>query len=862
VLRRIIGADGHVLQEDNNPSIARRDIPRGRRKKKVKGMSGGGGSWGTLAAILKAISRLHPGLRVLAVIAAICGVIGLALGVLGWMKPATETATSTGEASQSMAFSYSAEVPRTAAYDGTTVYSPDPIFRKLANVVDLHMNYQGEPGRISVKARLSSQNGWHKTVELSQPRQFTTDRYTGKVQLDLALLERLAIDAGKAIGVDMGTITLAITAQVQHADGRAFAPQVSFNLAPQQLVPAGDLTTRKVNQATTGATESVHDRQIGAFGYNVVTAAQARKYAVLLLLAALISAGVIAAMALSRAPLKTRVQIQRRYPHLIVPVEPMASPPGKPVVIVESFPALVKLAEKYGQMVLTWTRPDGSDDFVVRDEGITYRYRITAQATAADKPPTTAEHQPTDGSHPGEATPVAEPFPVSEFPLDAEATRTAGDRPDGEVAAAESPEAVAEPPKRAAPRKRTTKTAAAKTATSRTTAAKAAKTATSAGTPAGRTPTKRARPAAKLATAEVGPRPDVTPETDHPTAPVLGEQVSAAIWANTTPEEPTPASPSAEPTTTLDLADTADGTESATAPGQAGNPVPPEQVEISHTADLTATASSETTEQTQDVEVADRPAFASPTEMSGEGANADPTEQAESSDAPKIADFTIHPEDAEPAETDLERKTEPNPAPSEGSDNDLTPTADAKAITGPKSIAGEETGPNPDAPLSQVEITASPETATEEAPAAESKRRADSDDRREPQQPARNNKRSGRRNPRRKKALASEPLSSPEATPDLSEHEDLAPAVHEIPQHPADRGEPIHDATRIPADRDDPVPAFAERKAMRDLAERNEPIATADSNREPFYDFLPPEKRPGAGPDEEEEDVDLEARRP
>jgi hypothetical protein len=73
--------------------------------------------------------------------------------------------------------------------------------------------------------------------------------------------------------------------------------------------------------------------------------------------------------------LRTRPQIERRYPQLLVHVEPMASPPGKPVVNVDNFPALVKLAERYGQMILTWRRPD-ADDFVVRDEGITYRYRV------------------------------------------------------------------------------------------------------------------------------------------------------------------------------------------------------------------------------------------------------------------------------------------------------------------------------------------------------------------------------------------------------------------------------------------------------------------------------------------------------
>ena len=43
----------------------------------------------------------------------------------------------------------------------------------------------------------------------------------------------------------------------------------------------------------------------------------------------------------------------------------MASPPGKPVVTVDDFAALAKLAERYGQMVLTWTRPDAADTALV-----------------------------------------------------------------------------------------------------------------------------------------------------------------------------------------------------------------------------------------------------------------------------------------------------------------------------------------------------------------------------------------------------------------------------------------------------------------------------------------------------------------
>ena len=36
--------------------------------------------------------------------------------------------------------------------------------------------------------------------------------------------------------------------------------------------------------------------------------------------------------------------------------------------------SLVKLAERYGLLVLTWSR-GGVDTYVVQDEGTTYRYR-------------------------------------------------------------------------------------------------------------------------------------------------------------------------------------------------------------------------------------------------------------------------------------------------------------------------------------------------------------------------------------------------------------------------------------------------------------------------------------------------------
>ncbi|WP_145830961.1 DUF5305 family protein [Actinoplanes teichomyceticus] len=439
-LHRIIGGDaetGYVFQGDNNPSIdavtptadeligravlhvphggawlrpllsptglgvlgflvvsggaararTRRDMPRGRRKKRVKGMAGQGGSWGTAALAVKAVGRLHPALRVLAAVTALCAVAGTLLAVLGWMRPATEAAPSSARAGESMTFSYSAEVGASAAYDGTVAYSPDPIYRKLTDLVDLQLQYRGAPGRISVDARLSSGAGWHSTMRLSQARPFTTDRYTGTVLLDLDGMDDRVQAAAKAIGSDLGPVTITVTARVEHPDGATFEPQLSLALSQLQLALPGGPGSLVVNRTATTSGGGLQPRRIGVLGHDLTTAAVARRYAGWLLLAAVAGMVGVGMAALRHVPLMTRAQIERRYGHLLVPVEPVGGRPDEPVVTVATFPALVRLAEKYGQMVLTWTRPDGADDFVVRDDGVTYRYRIVAPRPSTARPP-------------------------------------------------------------------------------------------------------------------------------------------------------------------------------------------------------------------------------------------------------------------------------------------------------------------------------------------------------------------------------------------------------------------------------------------------------------------------------------------
>ena len=72
-----------------------------------------------------------------------------------------------------------------------------------------------------------------------------------------------------------------------------------------------------------------------------------------------------------------------RYRGLLLEVEPIISPPGRPTVDVTDFSALAKLAERYGVLVMHWTR-SGVRTFVVHDDGVTYRYCVDVTPRSAE----------------------------------------------------------------------------------------------------------------------------------------------------------------------------------------------------------------------------------------------------------------------------------------------------------------------------------------------------------------------------------------------------------------------------------------------------------------------------------------------
>lgn len=330
------------------------------------------------------LGTLPPALRTAAGVTGAAAVLAVGLGAFGWSGPLHQQAPdSAASADQEMTFSYSADVPLTPAYDGTTVTSPDTVFRALTDSVDVRYAYSGEPGSVSVVAELSTGSGWRSTVPLADPVAFEESEYEGEVRLDLPALEARASAAAEVTGLPAENLTVTVVPTVTTPDGDPFSRSLALTLSPLALAPAADATTLMTEGATAGDGARPQPRTLDLLGF-ALTADFARLLSVATGGLAALAAAALLVLAWSVAPRTESDAIRRRYASLLVPVQPMPAPAGRPVVDVTAFATLATIAERYGLLVLHWTR-SGVETFVVQDEGITYRYR-TGVGVSTDDP--------------------------------------------------------------------------------------------------------------------------------------------------------------------------------------------------------------------------------------------------------------------------------------------------------------------------------------------------------------------------------------------------------------------------------------------------------------------------------------------
>jgi signal peptidase I len=329
------------------------------------------------------LAELSPHLRSLAAGAAVLGTLAVAVGALAWARPVSTTSTVTAASSQKLTFSYSATVPATAAYAGTTASSPDPIFRKLAHTVDVQFAYRGGPGTIAVTGELTSVSGWRASLPLVSSTTFSTPHYTGTVRLDLAALDARANAAAKATGIPAGELSLRVIPQIRPRQGAPFAPALTLTLTPLQLKLTGGPSSLVATDPTVMSTQRLAPRRLGMLGHTA-TVATLRRLTLGSLLVSLLLAALVGGIARRTSPGTEAARIRRRYNQILVPVHPMTTVAGRPVVDVTDFATLARLADRYGLLVLHWSR-SGVETFVVQDEGTTFRYRAGDGGRTAER---------------------------------------------------------------------------------------------------------------------------------------------------------------------------------------------------------------------------------------------------------------------------------------------------------------------------------------------------------------------------------------------------------------------------------------------------------------------------------------------
>jgi signal peptidase I len=382
-----LGLYAFLLVGATGTTVDRRRRRRRRLRRKTRPMSLTTRHQGAAASL----ATLTTPLKIAAAATGALALFALLLAMFAWTAPPRE-ATTARQASPRMTFAYSAPVARSAAYDGTRAVSPQPIFRKLADKVDLRYTYRGPAGRIAVNAVLSTASGWTSTVPLMPARSFSGTTYVGTTQLRLSELEARARAAASATGLPSGQVQITLEPTVTSATGTSFTPLLGLKLDPLALSLSGDSRSLEVrgSSSTTSGTAAEHTLTFAGLELTVPTA---RLLSLGVLALSLLAAAAIAVLARRSYPTGDVEEIQRRWSSLLVRVHPVQAPEGGSVVDVTDPATLVKLAERYGLLILHWTT-DEIATYLVQDDPITYRYRTStteAAPTSSASSMTTAE---------------------------------------------------------------------------------------------------------------------------------------------------------------------------------------------------------------------------------------------------------------------------------------------------------------------------------------------------------------------------------------------------------------------------------------------------------------------------------------
>ena len=345
----------------------------------------------TRAASRSAVPRVPPdgpGPVVTFLAAAVVGCVALA--VVSFGRPLTRAETVEAAYAHQGRFEYDARVPRSPVYPDGHVGTGEPVFLRLVPRLRVSFTYElesqqrvdarrhdraGRPPQrrpgvgacAAARDRRALQGRRGDCVRRARPRLDRADR-RGRTRPDGLGADclhggRPAARSGRGHGRDRSP---------SHA---TFAPALTFDLGDHRLQPSfdggegiGPLAPREPGSGTRTTQAEV---SLGPLSLPVATARRVSLLGIALLL---LLGGLALGLQRRRADGDEDEWIQARYGHLIVPVS-RPSDHWANVADVGDFDALVRLAERYGRLILHLV---GDGSYVVEDGRNAYRYRTHA----------------------------------------------------------------------------------------------------------------------------------------------------------------------------------------------------------------------------------------------------------------------------------------------------------------------------------------------------------------------------------------------------------------------------------------------------------------------------------------------------
>lgn len=337
---------------------------------------------------------------------ALAAAVFLVLGVVAFARPASRPVPAGVPYSQQVRFGYSTHVRPGLVYPDGAVNTGDPIFLSLVHQVAISIGYglsSNAPAELTgtekVVLQLTGPGGWERSFVLTPSTRFTGTHTGTQVTLDVPRVQSLLAKVGRLTGaVSVSSYTISVVPQI-HVKGTvagrpvdsSFAPALSFQLSPTQLVATG------VSRAASSAPAP----GVAPAGPPKITYSQTQTGSVptapgsartsltvlgvsptIILLRWLASIGFLVSVAIAlyafvrkrSEPFEETFRIMAQYGHMIVPIvggEDLGWPP----VDVASIKALVRLAES-GQRLILHNRAGDVDTYMVNEEGTVYRYQV------------------------------------------------------------------------------------------------------------------------------------------------------------------------------------------------------------------------------------------------------------------------------------------------------------------------------------------------------------------------------------------------------------------------------------------------------------------------------------------------------